>query len=249
MKILLVNDDGIYAQGIITLANTLLRHNHSITMIAPHKQMSGTSHSLTFCDYLNYKKLEIIEGVESYALSGSPADCVKFGLEVILQDNMPDCVISGINIGHNLSTDVLYSGTVNASLEASILGVASIAVSQDRLTENFEFSSKFIAENLQSLLQLLPKDNSIIFNINFPACEDNQVKGYKFSCVGQRFYCDKYVFKEGKGYYLTGYPLPNPNNSADCDDVICADNFISISPVKADYNCLDFLSGLEGKKL
>ncbi|MEG1609366.1 MAG: 5'/3'-nucleotidase SurE, partial [Clostridia bacterium] len=217
MEILLVNDDGIYAKGILTLAKVLSK-KHNVIVVAPHKQMSGTGHSLTFNSYLNFQRLEIIDGVKSYVINGTPADCVKFGIEVIL-GHKPDVVLSGINNGFNLGTDVVYSGTVNASMEASILGVKSMALSQEFVDVDYSAASQFVYDNLERLCAILPDDNRTIWSINFPSSEGENYKNVKFTTVGWRTYDDEYKFEAPKGYYITGKPLVNDTNLPTSDEM------------------------------
>lgn len=235
MEILLVNDDGIYSEGILALARAL-KGNHHVTIVAPHKQMSGTSHALTMNAYLNFQPLEIMEGVASYVLSGTPADCSKFGIEVIV-GHKPDLVLSGINKGYNLGSDVLYSGTVNAAIEASALGVKSIAISQDYMADNFDKAAEYIACNLEKLTSMLPDDNRTILSINFPIVDvANGYKGAKVTTVGWRIYEDEYKYNALKGYYITGQPILTEDKLPHSDESAVESDYISISPIKADFN-------------
>lgn len=243
MEILLVNDDGIYAEGILTLARVLSKR-HNVVIVAPHKQMSGTSHSLTFNAYLNYQQLEIIDNVKSYALNGTPADCVKFGIDVILKYK-PDLVLSGINKGHNLGTDVIYSGTVNAAVEASVLGIKAIAFSQSVLDDSFLKSAEFINDKLDKLVSLLPQDSSSILSINFPPNQGEQYKGSKVTTVGWRVYNDEYNYVPTKGYYITGHPLPNEKNHASSDEIAVGEGYVSISPIKVDFNDIQLFENIK----
>lgn len=236
MKILLVNDDGIYAPGILALAHEL-KKDHEIVLIAPEKQMSGTSHCITFYGFINYCELDIIEGVKSYILRGTPADCTKFGIDTILKREHPDLVISGINKGYNIGTDVVYSGTVNAALEGSILNVKSIAVSQDYYLDDFSYSAKFIAKNLDKLYSMIPKDASSVLNINIP--DEKILKGTKITKVGQIRYNDEYIYVENRGYYITGDPIKGYDKSLDTDVKFIHEGYITISFVKNEFNDLE----------
>ena len=135
--------DGIYSEGILTLAKALMTGNE-ITLVAPQGQMSGMGHSISYYGYVNYTELNILEGARCFAVNGTPADCVKIALNLIY-DKKPDLIISGINKGFNLGWDIFYSGTVNAALEGAVQGIKSIAISQDYHLKNFEFTSKFFS--------------------------------------------------------------------------------------------------------
>ncbi|MGN0771807.1 MAG: 5'/3'-nucleotidase SurE [Christensenellales bacterium] len=233
MNILIVNDDGVYASGIITLAKAL-SPNHKVTVVAPHKQMSGKSHSMSFHEHVNYIKLDLIDGVDCYATSGTPADCVKMGIDLIL-GYKPDLVISGINNGYNLGTDVLYSGTVGASVEAALMGVPSLAVSQNYHLDNYTFSADFIAQRLDKFYEMLTNSCSIL-SVNIPYCDAQLVKGVRFAKIGKHIYTDNYVDCGLDGYLLTGEPIEDIENEDDADVKFIRQGYITISPVRADFN-------------
>ena len=235
MNILLVNDDSVYAPGIIALAKAL-KDEHKVTIIAPAKQMSGTSHSITFYSYLNYEKLDIVEGVDSYIVNGTPCDCTKFGIDVILKGVHPDLVISGINKGYNIGTDVLYSGTVNAATEGAVFKIKSIAVSQEYGIKSFEFSANFIKENLQKLYDIIPNEKHIALSINIPTDDKTLLKGARIATVGLQRYNDYYVYEENKGYHIMGEPLPDIGNDEYTDVELIKDNYITISFVQHEFN-------------
>ena len=239
MNILLVNDDSVYAPGIIALANAL-KDEHKVTIIAPAKQMSGTSHSITFYDFLNYEKLDIVEGVDSYIVNGTPCDCTKFGMDVIMNRNFPDLVISGINKGYNIGTDILYSGTVNAATEGAVFKIKSIAVSQNYDLQSFEFTANFIKKNLTKLMEIIPEKEHIALSINVPTDDPTILKGARIATVGLQRYNDYYVYEKHKGYHIKGEPLADIGNDEFTDVELINNNYISISFVKHEFN--DFKS-------
>lgn len=247
MRILLVNDDGVYSKGILALANALKDENE-VTIIAPERQMSGTSHCITFYNYINYAQLEIIDDVKTYILKGTPADCVKFGIDKIL-GYIPDLVISGINKGYNIGTDIVYSGTVNAALEGSIMGVKSIAVSQEYYAENFDNSAIFIKDNLNLFLDMLPTDATTILNINIPSDKKEEIKGYKICTVGHVRYNDEYIFEENRGYYLTGSLKTDVFNEETSDVHNVNLGYITISFVKQEMNDFNLFEKFRDIKL
>ncbi len=237
MKILLVNDDGIYAPGIMALAK-VLKKDHEVTIIAPERQMSGTSHSITFYGYLNFEKLDLLDDVDSYILNGTPADCTKFGMDVILKNEKPDVVISGINNGYNLGTDDVYSGTVNASMEGAISKVKSIAVSQKYGLKSYDYSAEFIAKNLDLFCSMIDEKNRISLSINIPGYRE-EIKGVKIAKVGEIRYNDYYLYEEDKGYHIMGDPIPDLENEADSDVEYNKERYITVSFVKHEYNDLE----------
>ncbi len=234
MKILLVNDDGLYAKGLLTLAKRL-SDEHSVTVIAPDSERSGSSRSLTFHSALNYMQMAVSEDFESYILNGTPSDCTKFGIDTIMRGDKPDVVISGINNTCNIGTDIAYSGTVNAALEACMHEVYGIAVSYDCKDNDYTYVADFVAKNLEFLIGLLPTDKNTIFNINFP-CAPPELKGIRFATTGDRKYHDEYQYVPGSGYFITGYPVGDDANDADTDVVLNGRGYASISPVKLNFN-------------
>ncbi|MDE6474245.1 MAG: 5'/3'-nucleotidase SurE [Clostridia bacterium] len=245
MNILLVNDDGIYSSGILRLAEKLSVDNE-VTVVAPQGQMSGTGHSFTLYGYVNFVELNLLDGAKCFAVNGTPADCVKVALNLILKKK-PDLIISGINKGFNLGTDIFYSGTVNAALEGAVHNIKSISVSQDYTLDNFELSSDFIARNYRKLHQLLPQDAQTIFNINIPAGDQKEIAGVKFAKLGVRYFDENYRYEEGFGY-RTHCKWTLSEKTTQEDDVMLYDKkFIIISPVKNDWNNIEFFEKIKNE--
>lgn len=247
MNILLVNDDGVYSSGILMLAKKL-SVNHNVTVVAPQNQMSGTGHSMTLYGYVNFSKINILDGIDCYIVSGSPADCVKVAVNLILPEK-PDLIISGVNKGFNLGTDIVYSGTVNSALEGAVHGIKAIAVSQEYGLKDFEFSTNFIVKNLDEFYSFLPKDAQTILNINIPSDDLNVLKGVKFAKIGRKIFKENYAFEENLGYRAHCRTTLADNTTQD-DDVWLYDNgYITISPVKNDWNDEIFYNKLKGEKI
>lgn len=244
MRILIVNDDGIEAKGLKSLAASLAQTNE-VWVIAPMAEKSGASHSLTFHDLLNYYELENL-GYRRFVLDGTPCDCVKFGIEIIM-DGKPDVVLSGINNVANIGSDVIYSGTVNAAIEGSMLGIKSIAISLDCENNNYNFACDFVCEKLQYLIELLP-DSDTIWNINIPHSDKSKILGVKFSTCGKRVFADEYQYIDHKGWLITGHPI-EVNNSTDSDVYLHAKGFITIAPIKTDFNNYDVYNAVKDIKL
>lgn len=234
MKILLVNDDGLHANGLLTLAKRL-SEDHSVTVIAPDSERSGSSRSLTFHSALNFMQMAVSEDFESYILNGTPADCTKFGIDTVMRGDKPDVVISGINNTCNIGTDIAYSGTVNAALEACMHEVYGIAVSYDCKDNDYAYVADFIAKNLEFLIGLLPTDKNTIFNINFPSVPP-KLKGVRFATTGDRKYFDEYRYVDGRGYFITGYPVASETNDRQTDVVLNEQGYATVSPVKLNFN-------------
>ncbi len=192
MKILLVNDDGIYAEGIKKLAEALIKADHKLKVIAPDQERSAISHAITIRKPLRLFKTESKSlGNDAYRVNGTPADCIKLALKVF-DDFKPDLVISGINHGHNLGYDVYYSGTVSAAIEAYIQGYKAIAVSLSiDGSKNFKAVADKLVDylgnkNFVETLNLLEGP----LNINFPDLKYSNYNGYKVTTLAPHLYED-----------------------------------------------------------
>jgi 5'-nucleotidase len=206
MNLLISNDDGIFALGIRTLANTLAAAGHTVTVVCPDRERSATGHGLTLHKPIRAEQIESIfhDNVNAWACSGTPSDCVKLALGTLL-DAPPDVVCSGINHGSNLGTDVLYSGTVSAAMEGAIEGIPSIAFSLASFSEqNFQPAADF-AVTLVHHLQQHPLPSSILLNVNVPAVPAHDMAGVVLTRQGIRRYTadlfEKRIDPRGKTYY------------------------------------------------
>lgn len=140
-KILITNDDGIFSDGILALWQALSTIGETL-VVAPNQERSASSHSITLNDPIRTQHIEIKEGFNGWSVNGTPADCVKIAVRT-LSDNLPDLVVSGINHGSNLGKNVLYSGTVSAAAEGTMLGIPSIAISlASNKTDDFDLSKR-----------------------------------------------------------------------------------------------------------
>lgn len=255
MRLLISNDDGIYALGIRALANTMAEAGHDVSVVCPDRERSATGHGLTLHQPI---RAEIVESlfhpnIKAWACDGTPSDCVKLALWALL-DSPPELVLSGINQGANLGTEILYSGTVSAAMEGFIEGIPSVAFSLTSYSsKNFEVAANF-AKILVEQLRLKSLPDSILLNVNIPAVESSQIKGVKFTRQGVRRYVDvfdKRVDPRGKTYYwLTGEVLEdveppvsfNLPENIPIDVRVIRDNYISITPLH--YN-LTYPNGLK----
>ncbi len=250
MKLLISNDDGIFAQGIRSLANGLAEVGHEVIVVCPDKERSATGHGLTLHHPI---RAEMVEGVfhpniKAWACSGTPADCVKLALFALL-DTPPELVLSGINHGPNLGTDVLYSGTISAAMEGLIEGIPSVAFSLGSYTSrSFQPGAKF-AQTLVNFLQQSPLPKATLLNVNIPAVEQKHILGVTLTRQGVRRYVDiieKRVDPRGKSYYwLAGELLedveevkdPNIQDDIPTDVTALRQNYISITPVQYNLTC------------
>lgn len=172
-KILITNDDGITADGIIRLARAAQKYGQ-VWVVAPESQRSAMSHSITLRSHIDIKEHDFpVEGVLAYACSGSPGDCIRVGALNIVPGG-PDIVFSGINFGYNCATDIQYSATVGAALEAAFQGIPAIAFSEGN--EYHEITDAYLDKIMAYLIDKpLPKET--IWNVNFPDCPLSQYAG------------------------------------------------------------------------
>lgn len=192
MRILLVNDDGYQADGIRTLERVLVEYGHEIYLNAPKSEMSGKSHSMTFHQPLRITRL----GRNRYCTEGTPTDCVLFAKRYGLFSPEPDLVISGINNGYNLASDIIYSGTCGGAREAALSGYRAIAISAEG--GNYERCARFLADRLERIVPILSED--CFLNLNFPANFNGEVR---IAIPGDVRYLDEVVLIAEDGDTMT----------------------------------------------
>ncbi|HHW56644.1 MAG TPA: 5'/3'-nucleotidase SurE [Clostridia bacterium] len=245
MKILLTNDDGVQGLGMLKLAE-YLKGKYDVTVVAPEKERSAISHAITLHKPLRLKKIKEEQNLKIFAVNGTPSDCIKLGVEVVL-GRKPDMVVSGINNGLNLGTDILYSGTVSAAIEASLYGIPAIAVS---LSETADIEDKRIYKFLESLIEIilkkgLPKD--ILLNVNIPDFQEG-VKGIKATKLGKRIYIEtfqKNYDPRGKEYYWMAGKISKIEEDEGTDIVSVKEGYISITPIHFDLTQYDMIKDLD----
>ena len=205
LNILITNDDGIESPGIWHLWNAVKDYAKT-TIVAPEWEQSATALSITTRKPLHVKK-RVWESAEAYAVNGTPADCVKMAVSVIL-DQKPDLVISGINRGSNSGRNVLYSGTCGGAIEGALRGIPGIAFSiSDYVNPDFRFTKPYITRLIDFTLRYpLPKET--ILNVNFPKLTDEGVKGAKLARQGREYLLESPSKREhpseGSSYFWMG---------------------------------------------
>ena len=251
-NILISNDDGIFALGVRTLANTLARAGHQVTVVCPDRERSATGHGLTLHHPIRAKEVDSVfnDNVTAWSCSGTPADCVKFALSAVM-DARPDFVCSGINHGPNLGTDVLYSGTVSAAMEGVLEGIPSIAFSLASFSATeFQPAADFALKLLQKLAATVvsyPKPP--LLSVNVPPIATSRMAGVVITRQGLRRYIEKFAKRfdpRGKSYYwLEGEIIEDVEQPEDLnlpphiltDVQAISDRFITITPLQ--YNLTD----------
>jgi 5'-nucleotidase len=256
LKILISNDDGINAKGIRVLAERLARDNeHEVFVVAPDRERSATGHSLTLHKPLRIEEVSLPGNVKGvWSTSGTPSDCVKLAVTQLVGSPVPDIVISGINSGPNLGSEVLYSGTVAAAMEGAFMDIPSIAVSHMYgEVRHYETAAEFIAK----LIKIFPKAHLAqrsLLNVNVPCLPIDQVKGVLVTELGVRLYNDFYEKREdprGRVYYWLAGEVIEVNEAETSDCWAVANDFISITPISfnmTDHNAMRKLQAVDELK-
>ena len=250
MNILLTNDDGIYAPGLGALFKRLIER-HSVSVIAPDREQSAVGHGITLNQPLRVNPVSINNAFQGYAVSGTPADCIKMGVLEIL-DSKPDMVISGINPGANVGININYSGTVAAAKEATLYGILAIAVSiHSREVRNYEEAAIFI-EALAEDVHANGLPFGTFLNVNIPNRPLKEIAGIRISRLDMDFFpefIDKRMDPRRRTYYWQGCDSLPAGKSTDIDGSALCKDFISITPIKCDQTDYRVLETMKGWKI
>lgn len=235
--ILITNDDGIYAPGINALVQSVIGLG-KIIVVAPDNPQSGMGHAITISQPLRIQKINIFgNDVESYACSGTPADCVKLATDKIIHTK-PTICLSGINHGANHAINILYSGTMSAAIEAAVENIPSIGFSllDTKLTADFSTAILYAKMIVEKVLNL-KKINNLCLNINIPDTTTEKIKGIKICRQAYAKYDENFVKRKdptGKQYFWLTGEFKNYDKRNDTDVWALQNNFISIVPVTFD---------------
>ena len=254
LRVLLTNDDGISASGLVLLEELLGPLVNELWVVAPQTDQSGTSHSLTLRQPLRVREM----GSKRFSVSGTPADCVLLAVNQIMKDCKPDLVISGINRGKNVGEDVNYSGTIAAAKEASAFGIPAIALSQvidpvDYFSENKEVDLIYSASKthcvdlIQDLLTISWPANAVM-SINFPLVGDGVVKGVAVTHGNWRKRGDKIIKNQdgrGQPYFWIGPREEIDKNMGGSDLEALESSVISVTPLSLEVVEQDVLQNLQ----
>ena len=245
MRILLTNDDGIHAAGIMAMKRKLDQIGE-VFMVAPERPRSAAGHAITLHKPLRCNKISLPDRQVGYATSGNPTDCVTIGVEIVME-NKCDMIVSGINHGPNLGWDVTYSGTVAATLEGATLKIPSIAVSLDTYSpvveEDFEPAATFILKLIKKVVEY-GMDAHSLMNVNVPNLQSQEIKGAKTTFQWKREYIERVAVckdPDGKPYYWQGGKL-KPEVPPEGSDVHAVQGgYISVTPLQLDMTDYDSL--------
>lgn len=246
MDVLLTNDDGIKASGILALYDVFSRH-HRVTVVAPDSEKSAVGHGLTLSVPIRAKKVKMKNGETGYAVSGTPADCIKLSMLDLL-DNKPDIVISGINRGANTGVNINYSGTAAAAREATLYSIPAIAASvKGQSPQNYLDAAQFIHNlSIEVFEKGLPLGSFL--NVNLPDSPLCQISGVRICKQSQTFpdeFIDKRKDPRGINYYWHGCEFTTLDKEKDMDAVAIDENHISITPIRCDMTDYDMLASLK----
>ncbi len=254
--LLLTNDDGFFAPGIRYLYDVLCEE-YKVIVVAPEKEHSGAGHAFTFHNPLHYRTIGNEKGMPGYAVSGSPADCVKFAISYLLPAR-PDLVVAGMNIGENSGLSAFYSGTVAAAREGAFWEIPSMAFSVcQQSADNAPRYAEKVPGMIKNILDAIRGDttgkNRVFYNVNFPPCTPQQAKGTRVTWQSMAFFDDRYekveieshVSKEGYVIYGEKKNI-EPWNTYDSRALM--NNYITITPLTFDstaHGALPHLRWLE----
>lgn len=259
MRILITNDDGINAPGLVVLeeiAAAIAGPQGEVWTVAPAFEQSGVGHCISYTHPMMIARM----GARRYAAEGSPADCVLAGIYDVLQGARPDLVLSGVNRGNNAAENVLYSGTVGGAMEAALQGIPAIALSQfmgpqtDDLADPFEAARVHGAGVVRALLdkgRWDAGDYRLFYNVNFPPVAAANVKSMKVAAQGYRtdtfFGVEPHISPSGRKFlWITGGPQ-HLATAPGTDVAANLEGHIAITPMRADLTAHDVLADLEAR--
>lgn len=242
-RILITNDDSIYAEGIHDLIRFAASYG-DLFIVAPDIQKSACSHAMSISTPLRVKQLEIM-GHEAYAVNGTPADCAKLAMNALM-DEKPDLVLSGINHGSNAGINAVYSGTVAGAVEGAIVGIPSMAVSCTSYEAHADRSG--IKEAFDKLIPWLleqPPTRGVTLNLNAPA---GPLKELKWTHQAQSYYEERFEKRKdpfGQDYYWVSGELINEDEDPETDLVLLEQGFATVTPISYDLTNMDYLNRLK----
>lgn len=260
MKILVTNDDGYMSKGLLSLVEILAAYGR-ITVVAPKKPQSGMSMAVSMgLRPIAVRELGEREGARWWYLDGTPASCIKFGIDNIFHPQLPDLVVSGINHGSNAATAALYSGTLGAAMEGAVNGIPSIGVSLDTFKSDADFSAvrRLLPGILDKLLDVAKPRSGMFYNINFPYIPHERIKGVRMCRMGKAHWereyrpyleflseigktpdpdAEKYLascLADEQVYVMAGDFTSNDGNPDDADHLLLEQGYITITPHNID---------------
>jgi 5'-nucleotidase len=250
MRILITNDDGIHAPGLAVLERIASALTDEVYVVAPETDQSGVAHSLSLSDPLRLRKISD----RHYAVKGTPTDCVIMGVRSILRDKKPDLILSGVNRGQNVAEDVTYSGTIAGAIEGTILGIPSIALSQqfgpDTAANPHWKTAESLAPDVLRRIVGAGIEPGTLLNINFPDCAPQDVQGVVATAQGVRsaelLRIEPRTDGRGMPYYWIAFQRGAYTPGPGTDLEALAAKKVSVTPLRLDLTDHDALTKLAG---
>ena len=252
MRILITNDDGITAPGLKVaeaIAHEIAGEDGEVWVVAPEMERSGTSHCISYTKPMRLVQLE----ERRFAVEGNPADCVIVGIHHVLREFAPDLIISGVNSGHNVAEDAVYSGTIGGAMEGALQGIRSIALSQfysradHAPAERFDPARAFGVEAVRRVLAC-PWESDVFYNINFPAYTPDRVQGFAAAPQGRRsagiFNCVEQLSPSGRQYFWLAHRTANESAGPGSDAAMGAEGWITVTPMRPELTERDMMSAV-----
>lgn len=222
MRILITNDDGVFAEGIRVLCEWA-KTKGEVTVVAPKVEQSGKSHAINFTRPIEIKKVDLMDGVEAYSMDSTPADCIRYA--VLGMKGKFDIVFSGVNRGFNLGKDIVYSGTAGAIFEGGRLGIPGIAFSTQ--PDTFEGAKKYLDTAYNFIIENGLLDKNMLYNVNIPNT-DGKIRITK---QGGIYFHDEFKYLGDDMWEQTGYIINDNEGDPNLDTDSVRDGFISITPL------------------
>lgn len=245
--IFVTNDDGIFSKGIKSLVEVVSSFG-DVVIIAPDKPQSGMGHAITLNQPLRLNTDTIFNQHESYTCTGTPVDCVKLGIYEIMK-RKPDLLVSGINHGENISTNVLYSGTMSAAVEGAMENIPSIGFSLCDFDADADFSgAQKITEEVVNLVLKNNFPSNICLNVNIPKIKKNELKGIKIARQANAFWEDRFDKRYdqfNKPYYWLTGKFGNHDHGEDTDIFALSQGYASIVPTQFDMTAYSTMNELK----
>jgi len=246
MKILLTNDDGIHAPGLMALYNELSDY-FDVHIVAPETEMSSVGHAITLSSPLRVQEVRKNGAFFGYSITGTPADCVKIALQELHEDP-PEMILSGINLGANVGVNVLYSGTVSAATEGAFLGIPSVAFSLNtRENPDFRFAARFSREMITYVRKEGLRKGTAL-SVNIPAVPPEEIAGVAITRQGVARFEERYerrVDPRGNVYFWLTGEIPAQEEAPDSDIRCLKENQITITPIHYDLTSYEEMARLQ----
>lgn len=244
--ILVTNDDGINSPGIEVLYKSMLEIGE-VAVVAPDSEKSAAGHAITLSDPLRVMEVPLEGGLVGHAVNGTPADCVKIAVKAVL-NRQPDLVISGINLGSNTGINVIYSGTVSAATEGTILGIPSVAISLATYHEpDFRAAGRVAKMMALEVIEHGMPANTIL-NVNVPNLAPEEIKGIRVTKQGKAFYDEKFdrrIDPRNRTYYWMSGERATTEEEEGSDELMVQQGYISVTPAQYDLTHYQFINTLK----